>query len=180
MDKQKQPAAPLPLRLEWRTPSELADNPDNWRTHPTAQTDGLAAVIGEVGWAGAALYNSRTKRLIDGHARKNLPASLLVDGKIPVLVGDWSEEQEKTILLTLDPLAALAEADTEILGKLLLHSQNEDEAVQALLDGLAEENGIDVFDASLPPGADGKEYDESTADDVKKIKCPECGNEFPI
>jgi len=61
--------AQFPLRLEWRTPEELADNPANWRQHPESQTKALAGAINEVGWAGAALYNERTKRLIDGHAR---------------------------------------------------------------------------------------------------------------
>ena len=142
MSRFKSPTKLPPLRLEWRTPAELADNPENWRKHPDSQTDGLTAVIGKVGWAGAALYNETTGRLIDGHARKNLPAACLVDGKIPVLVGNWTEEQEKLILLTLDPLAALAEADNDILGKLLLENQSEDAAIQALLEGLANENEI--------------------------------------
>jgi hypothetical protein len=46
-----------PLRLEWRSPAELADNPRNWRTHLDAQLAALADVIAEVGWAGACLYN---------------------------------------------------------------------------------------------------------------------------
>ena len=152
MSKAKPPVKPPPLRLEWRTPAELADNPANWRTHPTAQTEGLAAVIGQVGWAGACLYNEVTGRLIDGHARKGLPVECLVDGKLPVLVGSWTEEQERLILLTFDPLTSLAEADNDALGKLLLSCQSEDAAIQALLDGLAEENAIDIFadGAELP------------------------------
>jgi hypothetical protein len=63
---------PLPLRLEYRSPAELAENPRNWRTHPEAQTRALADVMAEVGWAGALLYNERTRRLIDGHARRKL------------------------------------------------------------------------------------------------------------
>ena len=49
-------AAP-PLRLEYRSPAELAENPRNWRRHPAAQVRALADVLGEVGWAGACLYN---------------------------------------------------------------------------------------------------------------------------
>jgi adenine-specific DNA methylase len=30
-----------PLRLEWRSPEELAENPRNWRTHPEAQVAAL-------------------------------------------------------------------------------------------------------------------------------------------
>jgi len=40
------------LRLEWRSPAELAANPRNWRKHPEAQQAALAGVLSEVGWAG--------------------------------------------------------------------------------------------------------------------------------
>lgn len=78
----------------------------------------LNAAIKEVGWAGALLYNERTERLIDGHARKEL-----VEGNggelVPVLVGSWTEEQEKIILATLDPIAGLAETSDKALVNLL-------------------------------------------------------------
>lgn len=109
-------ATPKPsLRLEWRRPSELKDNPSNWRRHPPAQTKAFKAAKDAVGWAGAALYNERTKRLIDGHMRKSLA---LKDEPIPVLVGSWTEAQERVILATLDPLAGLALRDDEMLKKL--------------------------------------------------------------
>jgi hypothetical protein len=54
-----------PLRLEWRTPAELAENPRNWRSHPQGQAAALDGLLDEVGWAGALLYNERTGRLID-------------------------------------------------------------------------------------------------------------------
>ena len=112
-------ASQMPLRLEWRTPAELAENPKNWRTHPAAQVEALEEVLGDVGWAGVCLYNERTKRLIDGHARRNVRPDLLVDGKLPVLIGSWTEEQEAKILATLDPLAAMAAADSGQLAGLL-------------------------------------------------------------
>lgn len=169
-----------PLRLEWRSPSELADNPKNWREHPEAQTAALEAVVSEVGWAGAMLFNERTGRLIDGHARKRLPAECLVDGKVPVLIGDWSEADERKILLTLDPLAAMAEANKQALGELMAGLETDSEAVQKMMEGLAAENDIDLFaDGSLPADADGKEFDESCANDVEMTECPSCGHKFP-
>ena len=33
---------------------------------------------------------------------------------------------------------------------------------------------------TLPADADGKEFDESCADDVKMTECPKCGEKFPI
>src|SRR5262245_30140322 len=60
----------LPLRLEWRSPIVLPENPKNWRRHPDTQVTALTDVIAEVGWAGACLYNETTQRLIDGHLRR--------------------------------------------------------------------------------------------------------------
>ena len=104
-------APDAPLRLEWRSPAELAENPRNWRRHPESQIAALQGIIAEVGWAGACLFNERTGRLIDGHARKKVALDQGAD-RVPVLVGDWSEEDEAKILATLDPLAAMAEGDT--------------------------------------------------------------------
>jgi hypothetical protein len=142
--------ANLPLALEWRTPAELADNPANWREHPEAQSKALAAVVSEVGWAGAALYNRRTNRLIDGHARKLIDPALLVDGKLPVLVGDWTEEQERKILATLDPLAALAEANADKLGLLIGEIETESAELRGMLEGLAAE-AAQVVDIPAAP-----------------------------
>src|SRR3990167_4976182 len=94
------PAVPS-LRLEWRSPEELAENPHNWRTHPEPQLTALTDVIADVGWAGACLYNEQTGRLIDGHARKKV-ALQQGSQKVPVLIGSWSPEQEAKILATLD------------------------------------------------------------------------------
>jgi DNA modification methylase len=132
-----------PLRLEYWTPDELSDNPLNWRKHPEKQLTALKDVLADVGWAGALLFNERTNRLIDGHARKKISKS---QEKVPVLVGSWSEEQEKKILATLDPLATLAEADHDALQMLLQGVQTESEAVQALLNDLAAGELVHIFD----------------------------------
>lgn len=112
------PAPPPPLTLEWRSPAELAENPRNWRTHPPAQLTALTGTLAEVGWAGACLFNRTTGRLIDGHARRKVA---LEQGAtvVPVLVGNWTEDQERKILATLDPLAAMAQQDNQALAGLL-------------------------------------------------------------
>jgi hypothetical protein len=118
----------------------------NWRTHPEAQQQGLAAAIAEVGWAGALLYNERTKRLVDGHARKEQFAG---KGLVPVLVGSWSEEQERIILATLDPLSAMAQANTPALDALLASIQLSDGALGALLESLKSPDML-VSEAAVP------------------------------
>jgi DNA modification methylase len=143
-----------PLRLEWLSPSELAENPANWRRHPDAQLTALTDVIGEVGWAGACLFNERTGRLIDGHARRKVALDQGTE-KVPVLIGNWTEEQERKILATLDPLAAMAEADATALDALLRDVQTGSEAVGAMLTELATQNGIvpALPDPAQDPGA---------------------------
>jgi DNA modification methylase len=126
-----------PLRLEWRDPEELRENPQNWRRHPRAQVGALREALAEVGWAGAALYNERTGHLIDGHLRKKVAKK---NEKIPVLVGSWSEEHEAKILLTLDPLAGMAQADVDRLTELLDAVHSEDSpAVGELLARIADQ-----------------------------------------
>jgi hypothetical protein len=141
MAKQKQQPEPLndtPLRLEWMEADSLTDNPANWRKHPQAQSDALRDVIAEVGWAGCLLYNERTSRLLDGHLRKKVAAGQ----RVPVLVGDWSEDQEKKILATLDPIAAMAEADRDQLDALLRDVQTGSAAIAGMLAELASKAGV--------------------------------------
>lgn len=134
----KQPKQSVPmesLRLEWRSPDELAENPKNWRSHPPAQAEVVKDVLAEVGWAGACLYNERTGRLIDGHLRRKLAAEQGV-AKIPVLIGSWDEATEAKILATLDPTAAMAESNAAMLDDLLKEIEFDGSAIDDLLRSL--------------------------------------------
>ena len=187
-----------PLRLEWRSPAELADNPGNWRAHPETQFNALADVIADVGWAGACLLNERTQRLIDGHLRKKIG---IIQGteRIPVLIGNWSEEQEAKILATLDPIGALAEADKAKLETLLREVSTESEALQRLLADLAQDAGIVLpsVNAAVDPGpqidraaelqkkwrtATGQLWliPSKSAPPSKIVRCPHCDHEQGI
>src|SRR5215471_6104964 len=111
---------------------ELLRNPKNWRTHPAAQAHALRALLSEVGYADALiareLHDGRLQ-LIDGHLR----AETTPNTEVPVLVLDVTEEEADKLLLTLDPLAAMAEADTGRIKALLQTVRTDDEAVQELL-----------------------------------------------
>ena len=122
--------------MEWVEAGSLKANPANWRKHPAHQVAALRESIADVGWAGALLYNERTHRLIDGHARRDNaePTEL-----VPVLVGHWTDQQERRILATLDPITALAEPDPEALGKLLEGLTFDGEALAKLGQDLARE-----------------------------------------
>ncbi len=122
------------LRLEWLEAAELQDNPHNWRLHPYTQEAALRAALQEVGWAGALLYNEQTGRLIDGHLRKQLANK---GEKVPVLIGSWNAEQEAKILATFDPLAAMAQTDTQAFEELLSSVRFESSAITDMLESLA-------------------------------------------
>lgn len=140
------PKAPRPrLKFKYVQARTLKENPHNWRLHPEAQVKALGELIEDptIGWAGALLYNERTGRLVDGHARlKRVKPS----DYVPVLVGDWDEPSEKKILATLDPIAGMATVDEAKLRELLDEVSFDtpamaglDEHLRSLLKGLDEE-----------------------------------------
>jgi ParB-like chromosome segregation protein Spo0J len=135
--------------------AELRPNPKNWRTHPQAQADALRGVLAEVGIADAVLARELpdgTLMLIDGHLR----TETMPDAVLPVLVLDVDEAEADKILATLDPLAAMAEADAAKLDAILREVNTGSAAVQEMLAELADDEGLyNVSEAEPPELADG-------------------------
>jgi ParB-like nuclease domain len=110
---------------------DLLPNPKNWRRHPKAQVEALRALLAEVGYAHGLLVRELADgrlMLIDGHLR----AETTPNAEVPVLILDVTEEEADKILLTLDPLAAMAESDSERIQALLQTVRSDSEAVQLL------------------------------------------------
>ena len=127
-------------------------NPMNWRVHPEAQRTALAGVLESVGWAAPVIENVRTGHLVDGHERvwQALQAGNI---DVPYVQVDVSENEERTLLTTLDPIGALADTDREKLAALMADVRSDDARVQELIAGIAEREHIlseddDVVDAS--------------------------------
>jgi DNA modification methylase len=111
---------------------DLLPNPKNWRRHPKVQSEPLCALLAEVGYADALLARELPDgrlMLIDGHLR----AEITPDAVVPVLILDVSDAEADKILMTLDPLATLAEPDTERIKALLQTVQTDSPAVEELL-----------------------------------------------
>jgi hypothetical protein len=97
--------------------SELRANPKNWRRHPPAQKAALEGVLEDIGFADVVIARETDDglELIDGHLRQEV----MGDQDIPVLIVDVTEEEADKMLLTLDPLAMMAEADHQALRALM-------------------------------------------------------------
>jgi hypothetical protein len=111
---------------------DLLPNPKNWRRHPKMQRDALRGLLEEIGYADALLVRElpdTSLMIIDGHLRADIDP----DATVPVLILDVTEEEADKLLLTIDPLAAMAEADTERIGKLLETVRTDNQAVEELL-----------------------------------------------
>jgi hypothetical protein len=90
----------------------------NYRLHPDQQRSALEALYREVGFARSLLAyelpDGRLK-LIDGHLRRDLDPDMEVD----VEILDVSEEEARALLLSIDPLAALALTQEQLHDRLL-------------------------------------------------------------
>jgi ParB-like chromosome segregation protein Spo0J len=117
-------------------PDQLLANPYNWRVHPQGQRRALAAALSEVGWVQSVIVNRRTGHVVDGHLRIAL-ALERGEPEVPVVYVDLSEEEERLVLATLDPIGALAWGDGAKLGELLAALQVDQATLTRLLDDLA-------------------------------------------
>jgi DNA modification methylase len=92
----------------------------------------LRDLLAEIGYADALLARELPDgrlMLIDGHLRaETTPAAT-----VPVLVLDVSDEEADKLLLTLDPLAAMAESDSARITALLETVRTDSDAVRSLL-----------------------------------------------
>jgi DNA modification methylase len=128
--------------------SELVPNPKNWRRHPKEQAAALKGLLAEVGYADALLARELADGrliLIDGHLRAETTKKAIV----PVLVLDVTEAEADKLLLTLDPLAAMALSDQEQVKALLEVVRTDSQAVGALLERVA---GQEAWQAVNGPG----------------------------
>jgi hypothetical protein len=113
-------------------PDQLLANPKNWRIHPKAQQDAVAAVLKTVGWVQSVIVNRRTSTVVDGHLRVTLAISQH-EPTVPVVYVDLSPEEEDLILATLDPLSGMAIADRAQLEQLSAGLHDPDPLLAQLL-----------------------------------------------
>lgn len=129
--------------------SELIPHPENWRTHPARQRAILADMLTEVGVADAVIAYERDDgdlQLIDGHLR----ADVAGDEPVPVLVLDVDEDEARKLLLSLDPLAAMAETSRGRLQELLAGVEANTEGLDELMATLGSPRAFDQLQDQPP------------------------------
>jgi hypothetical protein len=148
-------------------PSTLVAHELNARRHPKHQREALRGALDAVGWVDAVKVNTRTGKIVDGHAR--VEQALEADVPVPVLWVDLDEEQERYVLATLDPIGQLAAYDAEILGGLLDSIEVTNDAVSAML---ADLTGAEVAPPP-PPSLDDldDDHDPTVFWPVLRVKC---------
>ena len=96
---------------------DLVPHELNARVHPEAQRAALQALYDAIGFVRSLLAyelpDGRLK-LIDGHLRRDLTPDMEVD----VEVLDVNDAEARALLLSIDPLAQLADYDTATLDRL--------------------------------------------------------------
>src|SRR5436309_506412 len=96
---------------------DLVPHELNFRLHPELQRAALQALYQEVGFARSLLaYEMPDGRLklLDGHLRRDLDP----DMEVEVEVLDINDDEARALLLSIDPLAALAETQTQLRDRL--------------------------------------------------------------
>ncbi len=112
---------------------DLIPHESNPRTHSPAQRRALEMLLQEIGFARSLLaYRQADGRLklIDGHLRRSLDPEQTVE----VEVLDVSDQEARSLLLAIDPLAQLAGYDGDVLQELRATVEKDSEAVRTLWD----------------------------------------------
>lgn len=88
---------------------DLVPHPSNWRMHPEPQRRAFDGLLREVGWVQDVIVNRRTGHVLDGHMRRDMAAA--AGELVPVVYVDLSEDEERLVLASFDPVSALAVSD---------------------------------------------------------------------
>jgi hypothetical protein len=145
----------------------------NARRHPAKQREALRGSLDSVGWIAPVLVSSKTGKMLDGHARIEEALSRDDAMSVPFVEVDVSEEEERLILATLDPITELATYDKEALDSLLREVSTGNAALMEMLSKQAEDAGITPPDFQ-PVGIE----EQGRLDEKSKVECPQCGHMF--
>ena len=132
--------------------SSLKPNPKNWRTHPQSQSQAMRGILDEIGYADSLIARELpdgSLMLIDGHLR----AETTPDEMVPVQIVDLTEAEADKLLLSLDPLAAMAESNAAAMQQLCDDAETNNAALQAMWDEMqanVEQPPVEIVEDEIP------------------------------
>ena len=132
--------------------SSLKPNPKNWRTHPQSQSQAMRGILDEIGYADSLIARELpdgSLMLIDGHLR----AETTPDEMVPVQIVDLTEAEADKLLLSLDPLAAMAESNAAAMQQLCDDAETNNAALQAMWDEMqanVEQPPVEIVEDEVP------------------------------
>ena len=136
--------------------SSLKPNPKNWRTHPQSQSQAMRGILDEIGYADSLIARELpdgSLMLIDGHLR----AETTPDEMVPVQIVDLTEAEADKLLLSLDPLAAMAESNAAAMQQLCDDAETNNAALQAMWDEMqanVEQPPVEIVEDEVPEPPD--------------------------
>jgi ParB-like chromosome segregation protein Spo0J len=167
------------VKIETVPIDAIHPDPANVRRHPDRNLDAIKASLARFGQQRPIVVDAKG---IVRAGNGTLAAAKVLGWDTVQIVRTGLQGSEATAYAIADNRSAeLAEWDDTALAETLRSLQSEDfdltaagftdDEVDRLINGLA--NDI------LPDGANGKEYDESVADEVEYLECPECHHCWP-
>ena len=166
------------MRVQSVPIGSVSIDPANLRRHPTRNLDAIAASLRRFGQRKPIVVDA------DGIVRAGNgtleAARALGWERIDVVRTTLKGSEAIAYAIADNRSGELAEWDEAGLAETLQALRVEDfdlaavgytgAEIDAMIGGLA---------GDLPPGADGREYDESIADEVEYLECPECHHRWP-
>lgn len=108
----------------------------NARRHPAKQREALRGSLNQVGWVAPVIVSKRTGKILDGHARVEEALSKNEHASVPYVEVDVTENEERAILATFDPITGLARYDANALESLLSDLTLNDPALVEIIEDL--------------------------------------------
>lgn len=179
-------------------------HPKNWRVHGDFQRSVLTGSLEGIGIAGSAkavpadptlraeVFALKTRKdrdawakkfeagkgrilILDGHLRE----TVIRDQPAPYELLDLNEEEQAQFIATFDPIGDLATMDRAKFLDLAHDFNSTSPEVQKMVADLAAVDAGGEGGATNLGDPDGKEFDETIANDVETVACPNCGHKFP-
>jgi hypothetical protein len=151
--------------------ADLRPHPRNPRTHSPAQRTALNAILDEVGLARSVLAyvadadkllgDAAPLTLIDGHLRQQE----LCQAEVEVEILDVTDAEAEKLLLTIDPLAQLADYDARVLDQLRERAETESNDLAAVWASIAARDAAVLDELRRKGGSQGRRKGQHVAEE---------------